>query len=163
LVYAASVINYPANAMIADLPSEQNTGEPLFKTVDLNLGEEVAVKLHDGTAVKVKLISIKEEHEKVTRPLIGAKVRLQINGTEADLVCSSYHLPVEIGGIQADVPVIENYMEDSHIDWWKLKKSARIRLWPSGSPWVEPGTFKYPVKQRWFVSMTSYSNEPVMI
>ena len=46
---------------------------------------------------------------------------------------------------------------------WALEKDARLRLWPAGSPWIEPGTFSYPVRQRWFASDTQMANEPVYV
>ena len=46
---------------------------------------------------------------------------------------------------------------------WALEKDARLRLWPAGSPWIQPGTFMYPLHLRWFSSMTQMANEPVYI
>ena len=42
-------------------------------------------------------------------------------------------------------------------------QEARLRLWPAGSPWIAPGTFAYPVRQRWFASYTLMANEPVFV
>jgi hypothetical protein len=36
-------------------------------------------------------------------------------------------------------------------------------LWPAGSPWITPGTFLYPVKQKWFAADTQMANEPVFV
>ncbi|MEX0928723.1 MAG: PKD domain-containing protein, partial [Balneolales bacterium] len=33
--------------------------------------------------------------------------------------------------------------------------------WPQNSPLIWPGTFMYPVNQKWLASQTQYSNEPV--
>jgi hypothetical protein len=44
-----------------------------------------------------------------------------------------------------------------------LEKDARLRLWPAGSPRERPGTFGYPVRQRWFASSTQMANEPVYV
>ena len=43
----------------------------------------------------------------------------------------------------------------------QLEKDARLRVWPADSPWIKPESFGYPVKQSWFASQTSFSNEPV--
>jgi murein DD-endopeptidase MepM/ murein hydrolase activator NlpD len=45
-------------------------------------------------------------------------------------------------------------------DSWGLDKEVRLRLWPKGSPWMEPGSFGYPLKQRWFGNVTQAGNEP---
>ncbi len=44
-----------------------------------------------------------------------------------------------------------------------LDKDARIRIWPKDSPWINPGTFTYPARQRWFASYTQMANEPVYV
>src|SRR5581483_4905087 len=44
-----------------------------------------------------------------------------------------------------------------------LDKDARVRLWPAGSPWINPGTLRYPARQRWFASDTHMANEPVFV
>ncbi len=49
------------------------------------------------------------------------------------------------------------------MDAWALRKAARLRLWPDGSPWVEPGTFAYPVEQRWFATDTQMANDPCYV
>jgi murein DD-endopeptidase MepM/ murein hydrolase activator NlpD len=85
----------------------------------------------------------------------------EINGETVKLGVGNYHLPVTVRGVQVDSTAAAPMAEDSNYDWWKLRKTARLRLWPAGSPWIEPGTFVYPIKQRWFASTTWFSNEPV--
>lgn len=135
--------------------------EPLFKVVDLNIDEEYEVNLSDGSVAKVKLINITEKRDSVFNTLDSAEVRLEVNGITADVICGSYRLPVSVAGVQADVQAVSGYMADAGTDWWKLKKAARIRIWPGNSPWITPGTFRYPVRQRWFASRTWFSNEPI--
>jgi len=55
------------------------------------------------------------------------------------------------------------YYSNSHHDRWGLTKDARFRLWPKDSPFIEPGTFVYPIKQLWFASMTQSGNEPTYV
>ena len=144
--------------------SQDVKGNPeasLVRVVDLNIGEPAKVVLHDGSVVQVKVISVSETHEPVTKMLISAAVKVEINGKPADLYCGQYRLPVQVGKVQVDVPVVGAYNKDTNMDWWKLRKDVRLRFWPAGSPWIEPGTFGYPVKQQWLASSTSYSNEPV--
>jgi murein DD-endopeptidase MepM/ murein hydrolase activator NlpD len=46
---------------------------------------------------------------------------------------------------------------------WGRDKDARLRLWPVGSPLMNPGTFRYPARQRRFASATQMANEPVHV
>jgi murein DD-endopeptidase MepM/ murein hydrolase activator NlpD len=65
--------------------------------------------------------------------------------------------------VQVDCPITGGYRSNSGEDSWGLVKDARIRLWPAGSPWVEPGRFLYPARQRWFASSTQMANEPTYV
>jgi murein DD-endopeptidase MepM/ murein hydrolase activator NlpD len=69
---------------------------------------------------------------------------------------------VTVGGVQVDCPVTRGYYQnhDPFEDSWGLVKDVRLRLWPAGSPWLAPGEFVYPVRQRWFASPTQIGNEP---
>ncbi|MEY4941051.1 MAG: hypothetical protein RIQ93_2786, partial [Verrucomicrobiota bacterium] len=133
----------------------------LHRTLDLNIGETQQVAFGDGGKAQVKLVQIEEQRDAVINSLAGAVVTVEINGQRGQVSCGNYQLPVVIGGVQVDAPAVGAYMKDSGFDWWVLQKDARIRVWPAGSPWVTPGSFLYPAKQRWFASMTWYSNEPV--
>ena len=44
-----------------------------------------------------------------------------------------------------------------------MLKDARLRVWPAGSPWIDPGGFVYPARQRWFAAYTQVANEPVYV
>ena len=133
----------------------------LLRTVDLDEGESRSVVLSDGTSARLKLIGVEVTREPVTRTLEEAAVTVEVNGARARLISGNYRLPITAGGVQVDVPAVGALMEDAHVDWWGLTKAARVRLWPAGSPWIERGSFIYPIKQRWFASTTWYSNEPV--
>jgi len=133
----------------------------LLRTVDLDVGETRSVTLSDGTTAVVKLLQVDVTREPVTRMLEDLTVSLEVNGARVALRCGNYQLPVAAGGVQVDATAVSALTGDSNFDWWKLKKAARVRLWPAGSPWIEPGTFVYPIKQRWFGSTTWFSNEPV--
>ncbi|MSU72280.1 MAG: hypothetical protein EXS43_08050 [Opitutus sp.] len=133
----------------------------LHRTIDLNIGETQQVTFADGTKAQVKLLKVDEQRDAVINTLAGAVVTVEINGQRAELTSGNYRLPVPVGGVQADAPAVQAYMKDTDFDWWVLRKDARVRVWPAGSPWVQPGSFLYPVKQHWFASMTWYSGEPV--
>lgn len=136
---------------------------PIRVVTELNVGESKDIMLTNGEKVTLKL----EEVEAVMDELRGAirrvKVSVEVNGEKVVLGSGLYHLPVEVGGIQIDCPVVGEYYTNSNADHWGLSKDARFRLWPSGSPLMEPGTFVYPVRQRWFASMTQSGNEPTYV
>ncbi len=146
---------FPVNiSVLSQNPAVPPGTESLVRVVDLNIGEDAGVLLSDGTFTRIRVTGIEEIRESVTKTLMGAVVKAVINGEKCELRCGSYRLPVIAGSVQVDVPVVAAYMKDSHIDWWFLKKDVRIRLWPAGSPWIEPGTFVYPVRQKWLASGT---------
>ena len=135
--------------------------DPLFKTVDLAIGESVEVAVSDETTVRVRLIKVEEHHGKVWGEVFRSDVTLEINGERKTIQSGLYELPVTIGGVQVDCPITGGLKDNSHINHWQLDREARLRIWPGGSKWIRPGTFRYPVRQKWFASQTSFSNEPV--
>ena len=68
-----------------------------------------------------------------------------------------------VAGVQVDCAVTRDFLSNSRTDPWGLVKDARLRLWPAGSPFMAPGTYIYPVKQRWFATTTQMSNEPSFV
>jgi hypothetical protein len=84
---------------------------------------------------------------------------LRTGRRKVSLVSANYRLPVTVGGVQINCPVTRGYRRDNakgiaNEDPWGIDKDARLRLWPAGTPLLNPGTFSYPVKQRWFASGT---------
>jgi murein DD-endopeptidase MepM/ murein hydrolase activator NlpD len=138
--------------------------QPLFRVVDLNIGERSTVHLHDGKRVTVELLNITEHRCEIRNALRKALVTCKIDGKEIELVCATYNLPLAVDPIQIDCPVVRGYVSDSSKkNVWALEKDARLRLWPAGSHWIRPGTFCYPVKQKWFASDTQMSNAPCYV
>jgi hypothetical protein len=84
-------------------------------------------------------------------------VTVEVNGRKVTLPAATYHLPVTVGEVQIDCPITKGYVE--HGNHWALDADARLRLWPVGSPWIRPGTFIYPARQKWFASYTLMANE----
>lgn len=135
---------------------------PLVRTVDLDVGDITEVELHDGSVAEVELLNVDPMKDSVMGAVREVRVTIAVNGETMTNNSGNYHLPVLIGGVQVDCPVTLDYMELSNTDWWGLEKDVRLRLWPGGSPYVWPGTFVYPVKQKWLASSkTQFSNEPV--
>jgi murein DD-endopeptidase MepM/ murein hydrolase activator NlpD len=147
---------------LAAAGAEPAAHESPFRTLDLNRGEVQEVRLSDARTVKVKLLDVREERDSLRSAVRRASVRVEIDGTAATVASGNYHLPVTAGGVQIDCPVIKGYYpnHDPFEDSWGLVKDARVRVWPKDAPWLEPGTFVYPLKQRWFAGPTQIGNEP---
>lgn len=137
--------------------------EPLHTLVDLDVGESTQVELSDGTAVELTLVAIDDERDATPQNAVRrATATVEINGERVTLESGKYHLPVEAGGVQIDVPVTAAYA-NSRRNVWNLHADARLRLWPADSPWVRPGTFTYPVRQRLFATDTQAGNVPTFV
>jgi hypothetical protein len=137
--------------------------QPLFRTVDIDVGATDTVQLSDGKRATVKLLWISETRDKARAAIREARAEVEINGTRATLSCGNYRLPVTLGGIQLDCTVTKAYYQNTDQDRWGLVKDARLRLWPAGSPFMPPGSMLYPVRQRWFASRTQMGNEPTYV
>jgi murein DD-endopeptidase MepM/ murein hydrolase activator NlpD len=148
-------------ALRGDLPKP--TLEPGLRVVDLSIGESAEVRFADGSVAKVKLVDLQEKVDSMSGAVRGAAVKVEVNGRQGMLASANYNLPQTIGGAQVDCPVTRGVNANSGEDSWGLEKDARLRLWPGGSSWLEAGTFVYPLKQRWFATMTQFSNEPTYV
>ena len=136
----------------------------LFRSVDLDLNEAQEVELSDQTHARVKLLAVDERRDAMREAVRQARVKIELNGQSLVLTSATYHLPVRFAGLQVDCPITKGYVgNSSEGNAWGLLKDARIRLWPAISPWIEPGTFVYPLKQRWFASHTQMANEPTFV
>jgi murein DD-endopeptidase MepM/ murein hydrolase activator NlpD len=161
-IFGLALGTLPDCAALAGLPAP--TQKPLVHVADLDVGESQEVQLHDGSEATVKLLDLKETRGSIRSAVRKAVVKVQINGQAVSLVSSLYRLPVTVAGVQIDCPVTRGYLQQSSKkNAWGLAKDARLRLWPAGSAWIRPGTFIYPVKQRWFASDTQMANEPVFV
>jgi hypothetical protein len=131
--------------------------------MDLELGEEARVELWDGSAAQVKLLELNEARDSIRDAVRRARVKIEVNGQAIELTSATYDLPANAAGVQVDCPITRGYMTNTDQDHWGLIKAARLRLWPAATPLVEPGTFVYPVRQRWFASLTQMANEPTFV
>jgi len=142
----------------------QDPLDPLFRAVDLNVGESAEVALSNGRTVRVTLVALKEHRCGMRDAVRRAEVTVKVDDAQAVLVCALYNLPKTIGGAQVDCPVTRGYTAGSSKDnVWSLDKDARLRLWPAGSPWAAPGAFLCPADQRWFASDTQMGNDPCYV
>src|SRR5437879_1244945 len=127
----------------------------IVRALDLDVNETKGVELANGTRARVKLIRLDETRDALRDAVRQARVQIELNGQSLVLTSATYHLPVTAAGVQIDCPITKGYVTNSSEgNAWGLLKDARLRLWPAGSPWIEPGTFVYPLKQRWFASHT---------
>jgi hypothetical protein len=150
-----------AESPMATLPS-------VMSVVDLDVGETAEVELIDGRTVTVKLLDLKETRDVLRDAVRRAEVKVDVAGQVVTLVSANYRLPQTVGTVQIDSPITLGYgrsnsKNSADKNPWGLVKAARLRLWPKGSPWIQPGTFVYPAKQRWFASGTQMANEPTHV
>ena len=136
---------------------------PRMRVVELEVGESAEVELCDGSKARVKLLAVNESRDSIRSAVRNARARVDVNGQAVELTSATYHLPTSVAGVQIDCPITRGYMTNTDIDHWGLAKAARLRLWPAGSPWIEPGSFAYPARQRWFASATQMANEPTYV
>jgi murein DD-endopeptidase MepM/ murein hydrolase activator NlpD len=154
-----------AVTLLAGADGKKEARKPLLRTADLNVGETQELELSVGTKAKIKLLNVAETRDDVRSAIRQARVQVEVNGKVTTLISANYHLPVTVGGVQIDCPVTKGYYRncDPFEDSWGLDKDARLRLWQAGSSWTAPGTFVYPIKQRWFASATQMGNEPSFV
>lgn len=149
--------------------AQDGPNQPLFCTLDLDVGEVQEVCLQDGTNVSVTLKEVSETRDEVRSAVRSAAATVEIDGEGAVVNCGNYHLPMLVGKVQIDCPVTRGYVKDRRKgdeggeNVWGLAKDARLRVWPAESPLLAPGTFVYPVNQKWFASATQMANEPVFV
>lgn len=137
--------------------------EPLVRTVDLEIGEAQEVILSNGRTVTVGLVALSELRDDVNDAVREARLTVEVDGKRVEITSSPYELPVTFEEVQLDSPITKGYLEKSETNEWALDKDARIRVWPKDSAWINPRTFTYPARQRWFASSTQMANEPVYV
>jgi len=149
--------------VLATAQPPQPTLEPLVRAVDLKIGEQQEVTLSNSNKVKVKLLDLRETSDPIRQAVREAKVEVEIDGQRVLLTSATYRLPVSVGSVQIDCPITRAIYRNNNAESWGLEKDARLRLWPAGSPLMNPGTFVYPIRQRWFASSTQMANEPCYV
>ncbi len=133
-------------------------GEVPFTVYDLAIGETVLAQ-----GAHLKLLGVEETRDPIVHAIRRAQATLDIDGQTITLECGNYNLPRKAGTVQVDCSVTGGYRKGEAVDPWKLEKDARIRVWPAEAAWLPRGAWKYPVRQRWFVSATQIGNEPTYI
>jgi murein DD-endopeptidase MepM/ murein hydrolase activator NlpD len=136
---------------------------PVRVVAELDLGESLDVALSNGEMVNLKLLQIDVQRDSLRNAIRAVSVKISVDGSDMTLYSGNYNLPVKVGKVQIDCPVVKEYASSSRRNIWALEKDARFRLWPEGSPFITPGTFTYPVKQDWLASMSQTGNEPTYV
>ncbi len=139
--------------------------DPILRAVDLDIGESAVVTFSENLKIPVRLLKVIATTDPIRKAVRRAVVTVEVAGITLTLRSGNYELPTTVAGagVQLDCPVVGAYRANSGVDHWGLVKDARLRLWPGDGPWIAPGTFVLPVKQRWFGSMTQMANEPVYV
>jgi murein DD-endopeptidase MepM/ murein hydrolase activator NlpD len=161
LLCAGLMLVFGSESRAAGPPEPTRT--PILRVVDLDTGESAQVRLSDGKTATVKLLGVEETRDAIRNAVRRARVKLEVNGQPVTLSAGNYNLPTTVAGVQIDCSITSGCLSNSTQNAWGLAKTARFRLWPEGSPWIELGTFVYPVKQRWFASGTQMANEPCYV
>jgi hypothetical protein len=158
----AVAVGLVAQTALGQPPTPTRT--PLLRVVDLNKGQSQEVALCDGTRATVKLLDVRETRDTLRGAIRNATVAVEVNGQRVELSSAMYHLPKSVAGVRIDCPVTKGYQANANRQGiWGLDADARLRLWPTRGPLVAPGTFGYPVSQRWFASDTQMANDPCYV
>ena len=135
--------------------------EPLVRVVDLDVGQAATVALADGSRASVRLLDVRETRDPIRQAVRTTEVVVEVNGQRCTLEAGLYNLPATVAGVQIDCAVTAGYNRNNTRRDYALQADARLRLWPGDSPLLRPGTFRYPVKQRWFATLTWSDIEPI--
>lgn len=134
----------------------------LNTVVELNIGETKDIKLVNGDVVKLAFNDMSIIRDSVRQGIRAVQLRISIDGNEATLGSGNYNLPVTVGKVKIDCPVIKEHTQRSgyYVQDGVMQGDARFRLWPEDSPFIEPGTFDLPLVQKWLTIRTQSQNEP---
>jgi murein DD-endopeptidase MepM/ murein hydrolase activator NlpD len=132
----------------------------LNTVIELNQGESAKVLLTNGQWVNVKLMEVRVDRDSVRGAVRHAWVTVDVDGQEITIGSGNYHLPVVVGQVKLDCPVVREFTASSYYRHdGTLPKDARLRLWPADSPYIQPGTFGFPLNQSLMASRTQSQNE----
>jgi murein DD-endopeptidase MepM/ murein hydrolase activator NlpD len=127
---------------------------------ELNVGEKQNIELINGEIVNLTLLYINIKRDSLRGAIREASVTVAIDGEKVTIGTGNYNLPVIAGKIKIDCPVIKEITNSRYYNKdGILPKDARFRIWPKDSPLIEPGTFGYPLKQKWLASRSQSQNE----
>ncbi len=142
---------------------EENTIRPLRTVVDLRIGQVREAELSNGERLSVELLALTCRRDSLCSAVRSASATVRVDSDTVTLDVANYTLPLEVGRALLDCAVTRDFYSNSIVDWWALEGDARLRLWPAGSPLIAPGTFAYPIEQRWLAGKSQMANEPTHV
>src|SRR5438093_13735965 len=89
-------------ALSPALAPGEEVRKPLFRTVDLDRGEQQEVELSDGHKVKVKLVDGEEARDTLRSALRQARAKVEVNGVPVARVSATDRLPFTAAGLHID-------------------------------------------------------------
>jgi murein DD-endopeptidase MepM/ murein hydrolase activator NlpD len=127
---------------------------------ELNIGESKDVELINGEIVSLTLLDVSLVRDSVRGAIRDAHVKVSVDGKEITIGSGLFYLPVTVGKVQIDCPLIKEYNVSGYYrNSGKLKKDAKIRLWPKDSPYIQSGTFGFPLKQSFLANRSQSQHE----
>ncbi|MEW6237410.1 MAG: PKD domain-containing protein [Candidatus Omnitrophota bacterium] len=135
-------------------------------TVDMAVGEIYFYHWKTPAEKRIKVVSYKETRDEFRNAVRQAEVLVEVDGVQETIPVAQYSMPKIVNGVKLDAPITKGYLDNSGSpEIWDLApgKDVRLRVWDSDQSLLEPGTFCYPVKQRWFASETQMANEPTFV
>lgn len=104
----------------------------------LDVNEEYQFTLNDGSKRAIHLLSVEEYSDSVVGMIRKAKVKVQINGKQLDLICAPYIMPTEFGGIRIQA--------DTTSKWLSIPKRVQFSVWDASNPIVNTEKFGFPIR-----------------
>src|SRR5690554_2100174 len=132
----------------------------LNTVVELDVGESAEVELTNGEKVQITLKNIKSYKDNVRGAVRSASVKLNVDGETVTIGSGLFNLPKTVGNVKIDCPVIKDFTVSGYYRFdGILPKDARFRIWPKDSPYIQPGTFGFPLNQAWLSGRMQSQNE----
>ena len=141
----------------------KDTMEPIRTVIDINIGEKRKVLLSNGEQISLELLALDSHRDPLCSSIRSASALVRVDKDTVTLGVANYNLPVAVGQVRIDCPVTRDFYHKSLKNWWALENDARLRLWPIDSPFISPGTFAYPICQRWLASKSQMCSEPTFV
>lgn len=128
---------------------------------DLRVNESARLDPGDGRERVLTLREVREPKDAVRGVIREPSVVLDIDGEEVEIGAALYNLPRSVAEMRVDCAVTRGVAESIALnkDLYVLAGDARIRCWPATGFLFGPQPIVYPVRQRWFATMTQLGNE----
>lgn len=147
-------------------------GKPLIQAyakpvvVDLAAGESYVYQTQEGEKKTITVLAYRESRDRFRNAVRRAEVDIDVDGVKETLSVALYNMPKVVNGVKVDAAVTKGYLSNSSSPAiWDLSPDAdvRLRFWDPDQPLLAPGTFVYPLKQRWLATDTQMSNDPCYV